>query len=119
MEVDFLMPLLPTDPHISAIQPIRAQILGYLRCPLYGQNRVVTFEKEVQDIKKLKEGLMITFYLLKMWRDNRGQDFIEYALMASLVATSVGVVMPGWVFPTLSSIMSKVTSAMASAATAS
>lgn len=62
---------------------------------------------------------MIAFYLLKMWREDHGQDFIEYALMATLVATSLGIVMPGWVFPTISSVMSKVTSGMAAAATAS
>ena len=44
---------------------------------------------------------MTAFYLLKMWREDHGQDFIEYALMASLLATSVGVVMPVWVFPTI------------------
>ncbi|MEO8129925.1 MAG: hypothetical protein ABJF23_32825 [Bryobacteraceae bacterium] len=55
---------------------------------------------------------MITFYLLKLWRDDRGQDFIEYALMAALLCTSIGVVMPGWVFPELSVIFSKVTSSM-------
>ena len=58
---------------------------------------------------------MITFYILKFWRDDRGQDFIEYALMAALLCTSIGVVMPGWVFPEMSVIFSKVTSSMAAA----
>lgn len=56
---------------------------------------------------------MITFYLLKLWRDDRGQDFIEYALLAALVSTGVGVVMPGWIFPEVSQIMSKVVSSLA------
>ena len=56
---------------------------------------------------------MITFYLLKLWRDDRGQDLIEYALLSALVATSIGVVMPGWIFPELSQIMSKVTASLA------
>ena len=56
---------------------------------------------------------MITFYLLKLWRDDRGQDFIEYALLAALVSTGVGVVMPGWIFPEVSQIMSKVASSLA------
>ena len=56
---------------------------------------------------------MITFYLLKLWRDDRGQDFIEYALLAALVSTGVGVVMPGWIFPEVSQIMSKVTASLA------
>ena len=58
---------------------------------------------------------MITLYILKFWRDDRGQDFIEYALMAALLCTSVGVVMPGWVFPEMSVIFSKVTSSMMAA----
>lgn len=62
---------------------------------------------------------MITFYLLKLWRDDRGQDFIEYALMAALLCTSVGVVAPGWIFPEVSQIFSKVTSSMVIATTAS
>ncbi len=62
---------------------------------------------------------MIGFYLLKLWRDDRGQDFIEYALMAALLCTSIGVVMPGWVFPQISVIFSKVTSSMVAATSAS
>ena len=56
---------------------------------------------------------MITFYLLELLRDDRGQDLIEYALMAALVGTSIGVVMPGWIFPEVSQIMSKVASSLA------
>jgi len=62
---------------------------------------------------------MMTIYLLKLWRDDRGQDFIEYALMAALLCSTVGVVMPGWVFPEMSIIFSKVTSSMVAATTAS
>lgn len=62
---------------------------------------------------------MIAFYLLKLWRDDRGQDLIEYALMAALLCTSVGVVMPGWVFPQISVILSKVTSSMVQATSGS
>ena len=56
---------------------------------------------------------MMTFYLLELLRDDRGQDFIEYALLAALVSTGVGVVMPGWIFPEVSQIMSKVASSLA------
>jgi Flp pilus assembly pilin Flp len=58
---------------------------------------------------------MIYFYLRNFCRDERGQDFIEYALMAALMATSVGVVMPGWVFPEISHILSGVTSSLVAA----
>jgi Flp pilus assembly pilin Flp len=55
---------------------------------------------------------MLSFYLSRLWRDERGQDFIEYALMAALLATSVGVAMPGWVYPQISHIFSGVTSSL-------
>lgn len=31
---------------------------------------------------------------LKIWKDNRGQDLIEYALMAGFVAVAAGAIMP-------------------------
>jgi len=62
---------------------------------------------------------MISLFLTKFWRDNSGQDFIEYALMAALMAVSMGVVMPGWVFPQISHIFSGVTSSLVAATSSS
>ena len=31
---------------------------------------------------------------LRVWKDNRGQDLIEYALMAGFVAVAAGAIMP-------------------------
>ena len=45
------------------------------------------------------------------WRDTRGQDLIEYALMAGFVAVAAGAVMPG-VASKISLIFSKVSSAL-------
>ena len=56
--------------------------------------------------------------LLQVWRDRRGQDLIEYALMAGFVAVSAGAVMPG-VATSISKIFSKVASSMTAAATTS
>ena len=53
---------------------------------------------------------------LKVWKDQRGQDLIEYALMAGFVAVAAGAVMPG-VASSISSIFSKVGSVMALAST--
>ncbi len=50
------------------------------------------------------------------FRDNRGQDLIEYALMAGFVAVAAGAVMPG-VADSISTIFSKVGSVMAIAST--
>jgi len=53
-----------------------------------------------------------------MWRDRRGQDLIEYALMAGFVAVAAGAAFPP-VADTLSQIFSKVQSVMSSANNAS
>ncbi len=51
---------------------------------------------------------------LQVWRDQRGQDLIEYALMAGFVAVAAGAIMPG-VASSISTIFSKVASSMKSA----
>lgn len=52
---------------------------------------------------------------LKIWKDTRGQDLIEYALMAGFVAVAAGAIMPG-VGTSISTIFSKVASVMTAAA---
>ena len=52
---------------------------------------------------------------LKMWKDTRGQDLIEYALMAALVAVSAGAIMPN-VGASISTIFSQVVSVITDAA---
>ena len=54
-------------------------------------------------------------FLMWVWRDRRGQDLIEYALMAGFVAVAAGAIMPG-VASSISTIFSEVTSVMATAA---
>jgi len=53
---------------------------------------------------------------LQIWKDTKGQDLIEYALMAGFVAVAAGAIMPG-VATSISVIFSKVASVTASAAT--
>ena len=52
---------------------------------------------------------------LQVWKDTRGQDLIEYALMAGFVAVAAGAIMPG-VSSSISVIFSKVSSVMTNAA---
>ena len=52
---------------------------------------------------------------LKVWKDQRGQDLIEYALMAGFVAVAAGAIMPG-VATSISTIFSKISDAMSTAA---
>ena len=53
---------------------------------------------------------------LRIWKDTKGQDLIEYALMAGFVAVAAGAIMPG-VAASISTIFSKISSSMAAAAT--
>ena len=54
-------------------------------------------------------------FLIRTWRDRRGQDLIEYALMAGFIAVAAGAIMPG-VMSSISTIFSQVTSVMNNAA---
>ncbi|MBL8242445.1 MAG: Flp family type IVb pilin [Bryobacterales bacterium] len=53
--------------------------------------------------------------IVQVWKNNKGQDLIEYALMAGFVAVAAGAIMPG-VSENISQIFSKVASSMGSAA---
>jgi Flp pilus assembly pilin Flp len=56
--------------------------------------------------------------LTKIWRDHRGQDLIEYALMAGFVAVAAGAIMPG-VASSISTIFSQISSVLTTAASQS
>jgi Flp pilus assembly pilin Flp len=51
---------------------------------------------------------------VKIWKDRRAQDLIEYALMAGFVAVAAGAIMPG-VASSISQIFSKVASVLSAA----
>jgi pilus assembly protein Flp/PilA len=55
-------------------------------------------------------------WAVRIWKDTRGQDLIEYALMAGFVAVAAGAVMPN-VASSISTIFSKVSTTMSTAAT--
>lgn len=54
-------------------------------------------------------------WTLQIWKDTRGQDLIEYALMAGFVAVAAGAIMPG-VADSISTVFSKIASTMSQAA---
>ena len=56
-------------------------------------------------------------WLLKLaiWKDNSGQDLIEYALMAGFVAVAAGAIMPG-VATQIQAIFSAITTQLTDAA---
>lgn len=43
-----------------------------------------------------------------IWRDKRGQDLIEYALLAGFVAVAAGAIFPTTLTPNISQIFSKI-----------
>ena len=51
---------------------------------------------------------------LRILKDTRGQDLIEYALMAGFVAVAAGAIMPN-VASSISTIFSKISSVMTAA----
>ena len=55
---------------------------------------------------------------LRILKDTRGQDLIEYALMAGFVAVAAGAIMPN-VASSISTIFSKVSSVMTAASSQS
>jgi Flp pilus assembly pilin Flp len=62
-------------------------------------------------MQKLKNSV----WNLRIWLDIKGQDLIEYALMAGFVAVSAGAIMPG-VASSISVIFSQIASVMTGAA---
>ena len=59
---------------------------------------------------------MDILYRLKRWKETRGQDLIEYALMAGFLAVAAGAVLPD-VGPVISAIFSRVAVQLANAST--
>ncbi len=55
---------------------------------------------------------------LRIWKDTRGQDLIEYALMAGFVAVGAGAMMPT-AAASISTIFSQISSTMSAAASQS
>ena len=58
------------------------------------------------------------FLQSRLWKDRRGQDLIEYALMAGFVAVAAGAIMPN-IGSSIATIFSEVTSLMTVAASQS
>ena len=61
------------------------------------------------------KNVMKLVWQLRIWKDTRGQDLIEYALMAGFVAVAAGAIMPN-VATSISTIFSKVGSVMTASA---
>jgi pilus assembly protein Flp/PilA len=62
-------------------------------------------------MKKLNQ-LAVKF---QIWKNTKGQDLIEYALMAGFVAVAAGAIVPG-VATSMKNIFNKINSILASSA---
>lgn len=51
---------------------------------------------------------MLKQLLKRVWRDERGQDLIEYALIAGFMIIAVAVVLPQNLMPSVSQIFSRI-----------
>jgi pilus assembly protein Flp/PilA len=58
--------------------------------------------------------LLDIVWRLKLWQDTRGQDLIEYALMAGFVAVAAGAILPN-VSTSVSTIFNSVQSSLSNA----
>ncbi|MBZ5594357.1 MAG: Flp family type IVb pilin [Acidobacteriia bacterium] len=63
----------------------------------------------------MKQLVYRTLWRLRTLKDTRGQDLIEYALMAGFVAVAAGALMPN-VASSISTVFSKISSLLAAAA---
>jgi Flp pilus assembly pilin Flp len=68
-----------------------------------------------KNVEQLRSRCLSVIWRLEIWRDEQGQDLIEYALMAGFVAVAAGAIMPG-VSSSISRIFSRVSSVMTAAA---
>ncbi len=50
--------------------------------------------------------------LLRLWKEETGQDLIEYALLAATLAVVVAGLLPASLMPSVSTIYSKITSTL-------
>jgi len=57
--------------------------------------------------------MLLRFWLQHFWKDQRGQDFIEYSLLAAAIVIVVAGFLPQNVMPSVSKIFSKITSGIA------
>jgi Flp pilus assembly pilin Flp len=54
----------------------------------------------------------ITGLLLRLSQDRKGQDLVEYALTAAMVAVAAGAIFPISIAPNISTIFSKIVSSL-------
>jgi pilus assembly protein Flp/PilA len=70
---------------------------------------VLRFVLDIRHGRKRLDRRSQMSFIRKLWLNRRGQDLIEYALLAGFVAVSAGLIMPG-VAGSMNRVLSKVAS---------
>jgi pilus assembly protein Flp/PilA len=83
-----------------------------------GLSNTAASRDEVGQSRTVTIGVQVLNFLVRAWRDRRGQDLIEYALMACFLAVAAGAVLPG-VASGISTLFSEISSVMTVAASQS
>jgi len=52
-------------------------------------------------------------HLRSLWRNRRGQDMIEYSLLAAFIAVAAAAFLPPAIAPAISAVFSKIVTTMA------
>jgi Flp pilus assembly pilin Flp len=65
--------------------------------------------------RRMQALTLLSVRLKQSWKETKGQDLIEYALMAGFVAVAAGAIMPN-VATSISTIFSSIASVMTGAA---
>ena len=66
----------------------------------------------------MAERILRAIWAVRIWRDNSGQDMLEYALYVAVIGTLYAAVSPS-VAASVSTIFSKINSSMSSASSTS
>ncbi len=67
-------------------------------------------------MKQCMERIKRALWNAALWKDTRGQDLVEYALLAGFVAVAAGALLPG-ISSSISKIFSRMSSVLTAAAT--
>ncbi len=60
----------------------------------------------------MKQCIQRLYWLKRLWSDKNGQDMLEYGLLAATLAVVVAGFLPPTIMPSVSTIFSKITSAL-------
>lgn len=92
-------------------------VLAHRQAEQYSSSNITSHggkeEKEQNMMRTTIERVRLALWSVVLWKDTRGQDLVEYALLAGFVAVAAGALLP-----TISQSVSKIFSRMSSVLTA-